>query len=200
MRWVLVLVVSASAPALAKDADLSKTCPPVSTWDTMWRCLETRGSVHVVHDLPDAKLVAYTLTATTRFELYVRDGSWKQLRSGWTTNTKSELLNFGTYPDGYRVDIGTAFETIVRIDPALDFVPVVVKRINTSLCSRKGVCRTVTTSCDMLVRGRSHGRFRGTPVWKGERLLVRGDASNTGTHCRISKFQLAPEDDEGGGS
>lgn len=197
MRWVLVLLLAATGPALAKAPDLTKSCPRVATWDAMQRCLETRGDVFVVHDLPDAKLVGYTLApTTTRLELYVLDGTtWKLLSPGWTTNATSELINFGTYADGYRVDIGMAFETRIRIDPALDFSPVLIKRINTSLCPRKSYCRSVVTSCDMLVRGRSHGRFRGTPVWKGDRLFVRGDVSTTGTHCRISKFQLVPEDD-----
>jgi len=195
MRWVLVFLI-ATTPALAKTTDLSKSCPRERTWEKLLRCLQTRGDLVIVHDLADAKLVSYPLSPeNSRYELYVlADGMWRGLSSGWTTTSGTGLINFGTYEgDAYRVDLGTSFESRMSID-ASTFQPVVIKRITTSICPRKSFCRAVVTSCDMLVHGRSFLRFRGKPIWKGEKLMVAGDTSSAGTHCRVSRFQLTTEE------
>ena len=194
MRWLLVLLITAT-PALAKEPDLSRGCPQERTWTKLQSCLETRGDMFIVHKLPEAKLVGYALSPdTTRLELYVlTDGTWRST-SSWTTTRGAELINFGTYGgDAYRVDVGTAFESRIMLLPHSS-QPAVVKRITTSICPRRGFCRSIVTSCDVLVRGRSYWWFRGKPVWKKDKLMVIGDVSNAGTHCRVSRFQLTTED------
>src|SRR5262245_26656743 len=170
----LVLVLWAKA-AFAGNTLYDK-CPRTKDWEDTKRCLYDRAgsATRILYDLADAKLVALPLSdSNERIELYqLVDGLWSPASFVWTSSLTGEVIDFGMLPDGSaRVAFGTA---------SAGFQATVVKRINTAVCPKTKfmTCRSVMTSCDLLVHGRSYESFRGKLVWKAGVLKVAGDTSN----------------------
>jgi hypothetical protein len=205
MRWLPVLIVLASMRADARPARLEDdyykpepTCPRGASWQKFARCQFKKLKFELVQDLPAAKLVSYELTyvkGSKRLELYLLSGgAW--IKSGFyaEANASSELLAFQPVSgDAYRIDVGFASATWVSLDE-VSSRPAILRRSYTYVCNLANACRTVQTSCDVLVHGKAVASFRGVPKWDGHDLRLGGVAQNTNRYCPSPPSLVPPEE------
>jgi hypothetical protein len=209
MRWLAILTVLATATATASkpadarparfdDDDYRRTaCPRSASWDKVARCQLKGVKYELVHDLAAAKLVSYELAyarGSKRLELYIlADQAWIKSALYIETNPSNELLGFAPTSGGaYRIDIGIAQQTWVSLD-TFGSRPGMIRRTFTHVCTATHGCRSVQTSCDLLVRGRAIATFRGVAKWDGSTLRVSGVAQNTNRYCAAPPNLIEPE-------
>jgi hypothetical protein len=204
MRWLPLLIVLASLRADARparlDDDYYKPEPVCrgATWQKFARCQFKKMKFELVHDLPAAKLVSYDVTyarGSKRLELFLlAGGTWVKSSFYAETNASSELLSFQAVTgEAYRLDVGFASSTWVTLDE-VSTRPALLRRSYTYVCSAAKACRTVQTSCDVLVHGKAVASFRGVPQWNGNELRVSGIAQNTNRYCAPPPNLLAPDE------
>jgi hypothetical protein len=203
VRWLPLLIVLASLRADAHpvrfDDDYYKpppACPRQANWDKFARCQLKKTKFQVLHDLPAAKLIGYDLDQTRgskRLELYVLSGgTW--IKSGFyaDTNPSSELLDFAAVTgNAYRIELGYASSTWVTLDE-VSSKPAMLRRTYTYVCT--ATCRSVQTSCDVLVHGKAVASFRGVATWNGSELKLSGVAQNTNRYCGAPANLLPPDE------
>jgi len=197
MRVLAALIVFASLRADAhpvRDFDdyykPPPTCPRTGSWAKLARCqFKEVNELRVLQDLPAAKLVSYVpkgyAAGTKRLELYVLSkGSWTKTGFYAETNPQSELLGFESVnAETYRLDMGYAAATWVTLDE-VNTRPALLRRRFTYYCSVTNGCRSVLSSCDVLVHGKAVAMFKGTVKWtRGNDFEIRGDASATNRYC-----------------
>jgi hypothetical protein len=204
MRWLPVLIVLVSLRADARPARLDDdyykpqpTCPRVANWTKYARCQFKTLKLELLHDLPAAKLVSYETNyarGSRRLELYLLSrGVWIKTGFYGETNASSELLGFQRMSgDAYRIDIGFASASWVSLDE-VSTRPAMLRRAFTYVCTAAS-CRTVQTSCDVLVHGKAVASFRGVPKWDGNELRVSGVAQNTNRYCMPAPNLVPPEE------
>jgi hypothetical protein len=173
------------------------SCEASKIWSKVTACLARQGStVSVLYEIEGAKLLSlrYAPRADSTLNLYLLDnGMWRRQSFYAATNANSELLSFKpTEHAGYRLDVGMATATSVMIDEVSP-TKALLKRIVTTECRRGSGCRTMVTSCDVLVDGRAYWSFRGTIVWsEGTTVKIAGDTRFSGKLCTPAKTLLAP--------
>jgi len=202
MRWLaaLLVVVSSQAadarparpPRFDKDdftKQLPKPCPRTNSWTKYASCeLKYAQQLQLVHDLPAAKLIAYTengdRTARRRVELHVmHDGGWVRTAFSGETNQNSEIVKFAAVTtDTFRIDIGYATLSWVTLDD-VSSQPAMVRRQYAHFCSVTSGCRSVNVSCDVLVHGRAVSTFRAVAKLEGNKLELVGDGRATNRYC-----------------
>lgn len=207
MRWLATLTVLATAmageradarPARFDDDDYKRTaCPRSASWDKVARCQLKGLKYELVHDLPAAKLVRYDVAYardSKRLELYIlADQAWIKSSLYVDTSPSNELLGFAATKDGaYRLDVGIAQQTWVSLD-TFGSRPGMIRRTFTHVCTATHGCRSVQTSCDLLVRGKAIATFRGVAHWDGTTLRVSGVAQNTNRYCAAPPNLIEPE-------
>jgi hypothetical protein len=205
MRWLPLLIVLGSLRADAHPArfedDYYKpqpVCPPAASWSKFAACAFKKTKIEILQDLPAAKLIAYEpgyAKGSKRLELYLLAGkAW--VKSGFysETNASTELLAFAPLGgDAYRIDVGFASATWVSLDE-VGSRPAILRRSYTYACTATNGCRTVQTSCDVLVHGKAVATFRGVPKWDGRELRVRGIAQNTNRYCAAPPNLVPPDE------
>jgi hypothetical protein len=201
MRWLAVLIVLASLgadarprrpPPIDDDAKQQQPCRRTSSWTTYMRCnFKMWKSSAVLHDLPNAKVVALEPTNDTRgtrqLRLYFLTGKlvteWVQSGFYAESGMNAELIAFEPINDDtYRLDMGYAHPTWVTLDE-IGSRPALLRRQFTYFCSLTLGCRSVMTSCDVLVNGKAVATFRGTATWNGNAIQILGDSRSTNRYC-----------------
>lgn len=208
MRWLATLSVLATVMAFElaharparfdDDTEYKRTaaCPRTAVWNKFARCQLKTVKYEVVHDLPAAKLIRYDLSyarGSKRLELYIlANQAWSKSSLYAETNASTELLGFASVSSGaYRVDIGVAQQTWVSLD-MFGSRPGMIRRTFTHVCTPSNGCRSVQTSCDLLVRGKALATFRGEAKWDGSTLRVSGVAQNTNRYCAAPPNLIEP--------
>jgi hypothetical protein len=175
----------------------SSPCEASKAWSKVTACHTRQGTtVSVLYELEGAKLVSlrYPSREDATLHLYLLDnGIWHRQSFYAATNANSELLSFKpTDRAGYRLDVGMTNPTSVMIDEVSP-TKALLKRILTTECRRGVGCRTLVTSCDVLVDGRAYWSFRGTVVWsEGNAVKIAGDTRFSGKLCTPARTVLAP--------
>ena len=175
-------------------------CKPTASFDKFMRCNFASWKYELVQDLPGAKLIAMTVAVQPRMRkqlamyVLVNKTNWQQVGLHLELNDTSELLSFKQLGGAYRIDLGFANPQWITVDEFTSH-PAIVKRTYTYICDQNAACRSVQSSCDVLVRGKVHATFRGTVVWNGKDLKLRGDDRFTNRYCTKppAGFLLEPE-------
>jgi hypothetical protein len=207
---VLVVVGMATAHAHPVRIDglndpfaRTSPCEVSKVWSKVTSCLARQGyKISVLHETDDAKLVALRGDRATdaTLGLYMfQHGAWTRQGFYASTNANTELLAFERSDKaGYRMDIGTTMSTNVQVEEGVPR-PAILRRIFTTECRTRGGCRTIFTSCDVLVDGRAFWAFRGRLIWAGNgQVRVAGDTRIAGMLCTPPKSLISPLDDERG--
>ena len=173
-----------------KKLKLPKPCKQTSSWTRYAKCqLKYAKNIEVLHQRDGVKLIAWAqpgvgFETRRQLELHFRNSSgW--FNSGFysETNPTTELLGFSTFnSDRYRIDMGYVSTTWVALDEGSSR-PAQLRRQFAYICSATSGCQSVQVRCDVLVHGKAVATFRGEPVWEGNAIKIRGDASNTNRYC-----------------
>jgi hypothetical protein len=203
MRWLPPAIVLAAHVADARpirhfDGDddfyLEKrkptpVCKPTADWKKFARCNFNREwKIEMLHDLPGAKLIAIEYAPNShgrkQLAIYLLAKTWIKAAFYLERNPQLEVLGFAPLADAYRLDLGSATSTWVSLDETTP-QPAMLRRTFTYVCDRTGYCRSVTSSCDVLVRGKAVATFRGEVRWNGKELKLRGDGRSTNRYCPL---------------
>ena len=193
IRFVVLIVLlagSAHAERLA-DPEIVHRCPSGTSWHAVETCLGKIGTVRIVQTLDAAKVVGVRVEGAKRpyvehgLILYVqRKGIWTLEGMFLPYGSDFELLKLqavaiGRRP-GHRLDIGKVIEIEVESRPA-------TLRMQQSLfCTGQNwLCTEVTTSCEVLVRGKTRWAFRGTLTVDRRWVVVTGDRRKAGPLCAV---------------
>jgi len=205
MRWLPLVIVLVWSSAAARPVRIDdeffrddvrfrkgrkpKPYPPPCKQTTSWRkytkCQLKGLDIEVIQDQPTLKLIAYKTNYSTSKVIalhFLSDKAWVQ--SGFYTevNATTELLGYRKAGERYRLDVGYATPTWVTLDE-VSTRPALLRRQFTYFCSPTAGCLSVMTACDVIVHGKAVSSFRGEPVWEGNNLKVRGNASATNRYC-----------------
>ena len=207
MRWLPLLLVlvwaSAAAHPVRLDDDIfdrdvrfrkgkrpykpyPPPCKPTSSWRKYTKCQLKGLELEMLQDQPTMKLVVYKTPYNPNSKVvalhFLSGNAWVQ--SGFYTelNTTTELLGYRKAGERYRLDVGYATPTWVTLDE-VSTRPATLRRQFTYFCTATGGCPSVMTACDVIVHGKAVSSFRGEPVWEGNMLKVRGNASATNRYC-----------------
>lgn len=202
MRWLPLLIVLACPRAEARPARLGEYyqpppgCGATPSWPKFARCQFAKTKFELVHDLPTAKLVSSDSYArgNKQLALYLLvNGKWTKSGFYAETNATNELLGFQALgKNAFRIDLGFASSTWVTLDE-VSARPAILRRLLVYVCSPNG-CRTVQTSCDVLVHGKAVASFRGVAKWDGRELRVAGVAQNTNRYCAVPQNLVPPDE------
>jgi hypothetical protein len=194
MRWVLACMVAVASLADARVImipPVARDCGQAPTWDAVTTCTSKFGTVTVEKTLPHAKLVKITqeTSGVRGFYLFVeRHGAW--LLGGMYEEKGDALalesVRLGTH-DVYHVEIGTTAHEEIGLEDGTTARAVIVEHAQI-YCTGTGYrCSAMTTSCDVLVAGKTRWTFRGKVSWKDGALHVTGDRTHAGPMCDQSE-------------
>lgn len=208
---LLVVVGMATAhaqPARQRSDELKdpfvriSPCDASKVWAKVTSCLTRQGhKVAVLHETETAKLLALRGDRTTdaTLGLYLLErGRWTRQGFYASTNSNTELLAFNpTEQAGYRIDVGSAVSTSVQLEGGSP-MKAILRRVFTTECRTGRGCRTITTSCDVLVDGKALWAFRGRMIWTATGAVkVAGDTRIAGRHCTPPKTVIALDEELG---
>ena len=162
-------------------------CKPNTEFKQFMACQFKGWSLEILHEVPAAKLLTIRAPgehARKQLALYLLvDKNWVRAGVYAELNDSTDLLSFKQIDGAYRVDLGFTNHTWVTSDD-ITSQPAMLRRTHTYICElENAACRSVQSSCDVLVRGRTIATFRGTVKWNGKDLKVRGDDRNTNRYC-----------------
>src|SRR5687767_11698211 len=147
-------------------------CKPTTSFKQFMGCQFKGWDLDILHDLPTTKLLTMRAPgehARKQLALYILvSKNWIRAGVYAELNDSTELLSFKQIDAAYRVDLGFASHTWVTVDD-ITSRPALLKRTHTYICDmQNAACRSVQSSCDVLVRGRTIATFRGTVKWNGK--------------------------------
>ncbi|NVB81416.1 MAG: hypothetical protein HOV81_23675 [Kofleriaceae bacterium] len=209
----LLLVVVGMATAHARpvrsgelknpfEKERVSACDASKVWVKVTSCLARQGyKISVLHEVDGARLVALRWDKATEATLglfLLERGTWTRQGFYATTNASNELLSFKRAGDAYRMDVGSSVSTTVQLEDGFPKQGT-LRRIFTTECRTGRGCRTITTSCDVLVDGKALWAFHGRMIWNGTGAVkVAGDTRFAGKLCAPPKTLLAPFDEAQG--
>jgi hypothetical protein len=199
-RLVVVLVMLVATHAHAKRVvhipTLRELCPGGGEWSKVAECIRRHGTVKVVRDDAQVKIVA--LAEGGRLNgvyLYSLTKQWT-LRGELPNYQPQDVfgfarVRFGNHV-GYRLDVGVSSPTTFSADGETTAASAVFRQTVAMLCFDDApTCIETMVSCDFLVHGKAYSSFRGTLVYANKQLKVVGDARNAGPYCKHDELVLA---------
>jgi len=190
MRLAVLVLLVCSGVASARVVQvpsLRNTCPPVSPWDTMMKCIVQQGSATVARDAADTKLVVVPHGARFAGVYLFRhpNDAWQIV--GEIRSEDLEVLAFEATDRAARVDVGVVFETTLDDDKT-----VTIKRSVMMVCPKADtICSEHVIACDVFSHGKAMWAFRGRPTRVGSKLHIVGDPSPLASICGVT-----PEDQD----
>ena len=189
VAMVLLVTSAAEAKRVVRLPTLRELCPGGDDWSQITSCFTRHGKHTILRDDATAKIVSFaTGSRIAGIYFYVEQAKRWQLRGELRMYNEHELVGFSRVSFGkhaaYRMDVGMSVQTSLSLDGETSrFATLRLKR--TVLCFDKhGACFTMTTACDVLVRGRAYHSFRGTLVTENGMLKVKGDRRAAGPSCQ----------------
>ena len=191
----LLLATAGTASARRKRVvhipTIGELCPGGAEWDKVTACIKRQSPFKLLRDESGVKLVQ--IAENSRFSglyIYTHDKQWK-LQGEIRLHQAHDLLAFERVTmgkrSGFRVDVGTSTPSAITIDGETT-LPAVFRYKLTSLCFLNSYCMQMTTSCDVLLRGKAYYAFRGKVVYERGQIKVVGDRSNAGQYCQQAEL------------
>jgi len=193
-RWLvftflLVSAGTASPRRVVHMPTLPEVCPANAEWDKLDACIRRHGTMKVLRDEPTLKIIDLDDRMSRFGGIYVYTFNNKWGMRGemrlWQEHDVLgiEHVTYGKHK-GVRFDVGLSTPLPFSTDDGETSLQGVLRQQQTLVCfDERWGCVQVTTSCEMLVRGKAYYAFRGTLKYADKQLQVVGDRSRTGNYC-----------------
>jgi hypothetical protein len=190
---------AASAKRVIRRPTIASECRSFATWNQTARCIRRFGPFKVLHETTDLKLISVgpledDFGVGGRYLFGRHQNEWRYtgaLGSEWKIEKISPALFDGHKV--HRIDVSRAAREEVALGEGITQPGWVTQRL-AMLCSPEGrYCESVMTACDVVVRGKTFNRFRGTITYvKDGELLVVGDRGLAGASCAQGEHAFLP--------
>jgi hypothetical protein len=199
-RWLvfallLVTAGTASSRRVVRMPTLPEVCPSNAEWDKLDACIRRHGSAKVLRDEPHLKIIDLDDRASRFGGIYIYSfkNKWDmrgQMRLWQEHDVLGiEHVTFGAHK-GIRFDVGLSTPLPFSIDGETTQQGLLRQRQTMVCFDDSWGCLQVTTSCEMLLRGKAYYSFRGTLSYANKQLQVIGDRSRAGNYCTSPEIVL----------
>ncbi len=195
----LGLPQSAGARRVILRPSLVSECQRAASWDAMQVCVRRFGVMTMLRSSADMRLVRVTtdgddLGVSGQY-LFVRHGRRWQLGASIRGEYEVKSITRPTF-DGQqviRIDIAHALRHEIVIADGVSHPAWYSARMSVFCDGTSAACEQVVTSCDLIVRGKTFNRFRGTLAYEqAGSMRVVGDRTLAGTNCEQPERVFIP--------
>jgi hypothetical protein len=190
---------SASARRVIKRPTISSQCRTPGTWNQMAACVRRFGPFKVLHATADLKLISVgpvddDFGIGGRYVFARHQNRW-QYTGALGSEYKVDKISTEQFEGHkvHRLDLSRAAREAVPFADGVTQWGWVTERL-AMFCSPEAVyCESIVTSCDVVVRGKTLNRFRGTISYiKDGEMAVQGDRGLAGNGCTQADHAYLP--------
>jgi hypothetical protein len=180
---------TASAKRVIMRPSISSQCRNLPSWQRVQACVRRFGKFKVVHSTSDMKLISVTLPEDNfgvagQYLFALHANRW---RLNGTVGSEYTIDNVATaHFEGHklhRLDLSRADRREISLADGVTRPGWFTERL-AMFCAPEAFCESIVLSCDVVVRGKTLHRFRGTIVFdKNGEIRVLGDRTLAGDMC-----------------